>query len=619
MFGNFIHFIVVLLIYATYQPVEETNFSLIESLFIFICLSILFAGQTWIAFRNLEKRVGQEHVSRLDHRFSAVILRQSILAIALFTVDIYGLNLTAFLSALPFFALVPTLQALCCLGIYIAYLTIIWSSAHNVYRQIYPTRITRASYVRSNITFSVPVLLPWLVLSGLADLIQLLPFHFTRLIFATTLGQVLYFLVFMVAIALVGPALVKKFWRCTPLEDNFYREQIEARCRKAGMRFNDILYWPIFGGSMITAGIMGLVGKFRYILVTKSLLRYLSPEELDAVVAHEIGHVKRYHLLFYLMFFTGFMLLSLATQNVFLYAIIYTKPIYRLLAGFGVTAATITSAMDALLFILIFLVYFRYIFGFFMRNFERQADAYVYTQFTSAWPLISTLRKIGFASGQPMDKPNWHHFSLGERIRFLEKCETDRSQIRRHDRKIKTGIAVYIAGLILIGIFGYQLQYSEGGRTFYRETLIRYIEGDLKDNPDNPAVLKVLGLLYTEKGDQAQAKKDVEAAAAAYEQSLRYDIQNPYALNNLAWLYAKSETEKFRNPQRALSLALAAVRLERSAQILDTLAECYYINGQHEAALSAATEALTLATENRKYFQDQLARFEQASQETEKR
>ena len=309
------------------------------------------------------------------------------------------------------------------------------------------------------------------------------------------------------------------------------------------------------------------------------------------------------------MFFTGFMFLSLATQNVFLYAIIYTKPIYQLLAGVGVTSGTITSALDALLFILIFLLYFRYLFGFFMRNFERQADAYAYTQSVSAGPLISTFRKIGFASGQPMDKPNWHHFSLGERIRFLEKCESDPSYISRHDRKIKTGIAAYVAGLVLIGIFGYQLQYSESGKTFYRETLIHYIEGELREDPGNQAVLKVLGLLYTEKGDQAQAKNEPEQAVTAYEQALRYDTNNPYALNNLAWLYATSETEQYFKPQRALSLSLAAVQLERSAQILDTLAECYYINGNNEAAINAATEALEIATGNKKYFQDQLARF----------
>ena len=44
---------------------------------------------------------------------------------------------------------------------------------------------------------------------------------------------------------------------------------------------------------MITAAVMGLIKKFRYILVTQGLLQMLEPEEIDAVIAHEIGHVKK--------------------------------------------------------------------------------------------------------------------------------------------------------------------------------------------------------------------------------------------------------------------------------------------------------------------------------------
>ena len=63
---------------------------------------------------------------------------------------------------------------------------------------------------------------------------------------------------------------------------------------------------------MITAGVMGLIKQFRYILVTRSLLQRLTPYEIEAVIAHEIGHVKKKHLLFYLIFFAGYMLISYA-------------------------------------------------------------------------------------------------------------------------------------------------------------------------------------------------------------------------------------------------------------------------------------------------------------------
>ena len=102
MFGNFIYFIVVLLIYSTYQPSEDTNFSGIESLFLFITLILFFAWITRIQFRRLEERLSKESFHQLSHKFSATLTRQSIMAIVLFSIDIYGLNLSSFLKTYPF-------------------------------------------------------------------------------------------------------------------------------------------------------------------------------------------------------------------------------------------------------------------------------------------------------------------------------------------------------------------------------------------------------------------------------------------------------------------------------------------------------------------------------------
>ena len=69
-------------------------------------------------------------------------------------------------------------------------------NAHNAYRRIYGTEITRGAYVTSNIAFSVPVLLPWLLLSGVADLIMALPFDLPRQVLASPEGETAYFLFF---------------------------------------------------------------------------------------------------------------------------------------------------------------------------------------------------------------------------------------------------------------------------------------------------------------------------------------------------------------------------------------------------------------------------------------
>ncbi len=602
MFSNFIYFIIVLLIYSTYQPPEEANFNTIETIILFVVFIVLFSVFCRLRFLKIEKNITSKGFAQLDHQFNGTITRLSVLAIVLFTFDIYVLNLPSFFAHIQLFSTIPTISALLFLGVFVFYLSIIWAFAHGVYRRIYMSDVSRKSYIISNILFAVPVLLPWLFLSGISDIIFALPFKYPKHFLSTTEGEVTYFLFFLCLVAVFGPAIIKRFWMCKPLEPGYDRARIEALCRRAGMDYADILYWPIFGGKMITAGVMGLVKKFRYILVTDELLRFLSPEEIDAVMAHEIGHVKKNHILFYLIFFTGYMLISYAALNLIIYLLLYAEPIFRLISASGLNQASATSIFFSLSVIFIFLVYFRFIFGYFMRNFERQADCYVYSLFNSAFPLITTLEKIAAASGQPPDKPNWHHFSIAERIDYLKKCEQDQIWIKRHDRKIKKSIIVYLMGLLLVGGMGFALNFSDAGKSlnagFFEKIILREIEHE----PYNANLYSMLGDIY-------YTRKNYEGVQKAYETSLYLAPDNPQVLNNLAWLYAACDDKRFRDPHRALILAKKAASLEQTPYILDTLAESYYVNSMFDEAIAVGKMALESAKKNQEYFANQLEKF----------
>jgi hypothetical protein len=69
MYGNFIYFILVLLIYLTYQPPEDPTLSGLESLLLFGGLTLAFAWFTRSLFRRVELRVGQTGFADLDARF----------------------------------------------------------------------------------------------------------------------------------------------------------------------------------------------------------------------------------------------------------------------------------------------------------------------------------------------------------------------------------------------------------------------------------------------------------------------------------------------------------------------------------------------------------------------
>ena len=605
MFGNFIYFILALLIYSTYQPSEDPGIAAAESLLLFAALALAFVAFTFLAFARIARRADTVPFQRLDQMFHSAQLQCSVAAVAVFAFDIYGLALPSFADELPLVAAWPTLRALLFVGLLVFYLIVVWAFAYGAYRKIYRPEFDRREYILSNISFAGPVLIPWTLMSAVLDFVQKLPFRWPAALLSTTEGQVAYFSTFLLVVALTGPALIKRFWRCTSLAPGPARSRIEDLCRRARVAYADILHWPLFGGKMITAGVMGLVSRFRYILVTPSLIGLLEPEEIDAVVAHEIGHVKRKHLLFYFMFFAGYLLLSYVAFDIVLYLIIFIDPLWGLIHRSGANQATVASIFFSIFILAVFLVYFRFVFGFFMRNFERQADGYVYTLFETALPLVSTFRKIALTSGQSVDRPNWHHYSIRERIDFLARCERDRSWLRRHDRKVRRGMALYLLGMALVATLGYQLNMGTVGARLSEQLFQTVIERQLERAPDNPA-------LYALLGDLSFRRKDYAGVQRAYEESLALKPDSPSVLNNLAWLYATCEDERFRDPPRALALAQEAARLQAAPHVLDTLAEAYYVNGRYAEAVESGKRALAAAGGDRGHYEAQLEKFEAA-------
>ena len=130
MFGNFLYFIIVLLIYLTYQPSEETNFSGFETISLFIGLIIVFFYFTAFLFRRLKKKIAGGNLPQLDSLFHSILMRQSIMAILVFAFDIYGLNLPSFLIDIPPFTAIPTLEALMFLCLFVFYLALVWACAY---------------------------------------------------------------------------------------------------------------------------------------------------------------------------------------------------------------------------------------------------------------------------------------------------------------------------------------------------------------------------------------------------------------------------------------------------------------------------------------------------------
>ncbi len=602
MFANFIYFLVALILYTTCEHPGASAVMPDNALVIALVLAMVFALVCYILFKRLAAGPSPGTGVLLDTRLEQLLSRLSILALFVFAADLYLLKLKLALADFPPFEVFPTLEALLFLLVFLGYLVIVWTSAWKVQKQFFSGTVSKKSFVLSNISFSLPALLPWFLLSIMADFIQILPFDGPRAFLATPLGEILYVIFFLFAVASFGPFLIQKMWGCSSLEPGPTRERIESLCRLAGIGCADILKWELFGGSMITAGVMGLVSRFRYILVTPALVSLMTPREVDAVIAHEIGHVKKHHIQFYLFFFAGYIACVYALFDPLLVVVYAMNPLSWFVSFVGMDQETISTLLFSLILILLFVLYFRFVFGFFMRNFERQADTYVFSLLGSGRALIDTFYKIARFSRTAPDRPNWHHFNISQRINFLKRCELDPGMVTKHDRRVRRMVAGYAMAMVVVVLAGYFINFGRGSQVLDNYLTERLLLQELQIDPENADA-------YTLIGDYYYGKEMFENAIHAYENVIKIAPRNLHALNNLAWLLVTCKDVSFQDPERSLALAQRALGVDRPSHVLDTYAEACWRNGLVQEALAASIEALEKAEDRQAYYLAQVQRF----------
>jgi Zn-dependent protease with chaperone function len=480
-----------------------------------------------------------------------------------------------------------------------------WLQARPAYQILFHRSYTAAGFVLSNIKANLPIVLPWLALSLVFDLMANLPFPRFQKLLESPWGDLILFLVFVVFLALFFPPLVRRLWNCKPMEPGAMRTEIERFCRSQGFSA-EILYWPLFEGQVLTAGIMGIVPRFRYLLVTKALLSVLDREELESVLAHEIGHVKNYHLVLYVSLFFGFSIFAGALAEPLPSLLLGSDWFYRLLELVPVSPEGLLVFLSSMTLLVIMVLYFRFLFGWFIRNFERQADLYVFKAQGTSRPLIRSFEKIAALSGNIRDQKSWHHFGIGQRIDFLEKCENDPGEIRRHDRKMYASLFVYF---VLVALLSWSLHSVDTG-SLAKGYELRYsqavLQQKLEKEPGNSLWLQLLGDLMQEN---RMEKKAIEA----YDRALKISPMKPDLANNMAWLLLTAKDRSLRDPVRALTLARLAATLVERGHILDTLATALWANGMVEEAIRTEIRAARLDPGHLHYYQLQVEKFKETS------
>ncbi len=106
----------------------------------------------------------------------------------------------------------------------------------------------------------------------------------------------------------LAPELLRRVLPTRPLPAGHLRSRLEAMCGRTGMRYRNILLWDT-GHGMGNAAVMGVIPQVRYILLSDLLIETMSDRQIEAVFAHEVGHVRHRHMAWYVAFVVGLTML----------------------------------------------------------------------------------------------------------------------------------------------------------------------------------------------------------------------------------------------------------------------------------------------------------------------
>jgi STE24 endopeptidase len=312
---------------------------------------------------------------------------------------------------------------------------------------------SRSSYVLFQLRQKLALaLLPVLLLVCLKELQRRFPTAWEQHPQALNFGGIAEVLIVFAAM----PWIIRLVLGLTPMPDGPLRRRLQATARRLRFRHSNILIWNTRNG-MANAMVVGILPWVRYVIFTDRLLEDFTPDEIEAVFGHEVGHIRHHHMLYYFSFLTA----SVIVLGCVINEILTAFPGFALL---GSNERQLEWFKVAAL-VIVLLAYIFVVFGFLSRRCERQADVFGCRAVSCPTPdcrghdedvafsprgqslcstgiatFIRALEKVAFLNGISRDHPgflqSWQHATIGRRIEFLQQMQLDRSLEKRFQRRV---------------------------------------------------------------------------------------------------------------------------------------------------------------------------------------
>jgi STE24 endopeptidase len=196
------------------------------------------------------------------------------------------------------------------------------------------------------------------------------------------------FLGMFVLLAQLAPVILFPiFYKFEPLDNDELKARLVALSERAGTRVRGVYKWKLSEKSKKANAALTGLGNTRRIILADTLLDHYTPDEIEAVLAHELGHHVHKHILKSIAVQAGITLVGFWAANWVLHYAMERAHMFEGLHDFAnLPLLVLVSTVLSFLLLPALNAYSRY-------N-ERQADRYAFRSIRSVEPFISSMDKL---------------------------------------------------------------------------------------------------------------------------------------------------------------------------------------------------------------------------------
>ncbi|MFY9740978.1 MAG: M48 family metalloprotease, partial [Candidatus Sulfotelmatobacter sp.] len=200
------------------------------------------------------------------------------------------------------------------------------------------------------------------------------------------LAWAIFMVLFIVMAQLAPVVLFPIFYKFEPLENEDLRRRLVLLSEHAGTRVRGVYRWKLSEKTKKANAALTGLGNTRRIILADTLLDNYAPEEIEAVLAHELGHQVHRHILKSILVQAGITLLGFWAANWVLHYAVDHHMFEELSDFANLPLLAITATVISVLLMPALNAYSRF-------N-ERQADRYAFESIATVEPFISSMNKL---------------------------------------------------------------------------------------------------------------------------------------------------------------------------------------------------------------------------------